>query len=188
MKQAWQQIMGELRSQLLAGKLTAYVRDVFPFGPVRPIPPDAWRSLRITNLRSGRAKGPGVELTGIRIAPGSPPQSRLTEDRPEAEPSSIQDDGQAHETTFTANKDYTVVCIGPAEFHFGDMQAAVVRELHRASLTPEPWCSGKVLLHQAGSDSGNVGDLFRRHRNPSWRDLIEYRHNGKYRLSVGASQ
>ena len=85
MKQAWQQIVGELRSQLLAGKLTAYVRDVFPFGPVRPIPPDAWRTLRITNFRSGRATGPGVELTGIRIAPGPPQQCRLTRDLAEAD-------------------------------------------------------------------------------------------------------
>lgn len=184
MRQAWQRILGELRAQLQAGKLTAYAREVFPFGSVRPIPPDAWNSLRITNIRPGRAKGPGIELTGLCISLGAPPQSRLTEHRPEDESSSVQDEGQAHENKFSANEDYSVVCIGTAEFHFGDLQAAVIRELHRASLTTEPWCSGKALLHGAGAHSNNVGDLFRRHINPSWRVLIEYRHNGKYRLSV----
>ena len=183
MKQAWQQIMGELRSQLLAGKLTAYVRDVFPFGPVRPIPPDAWRSLRITD-RSGRAKGPGVELTGIRIAPGPPQQCHLTRDIAADLPQSTGN-RQPHETMFTANKDYTFVCIGTAQFRFVGLQAAVVRQLHEASLTDNPWRHGKVLLHQASAATRSIGDLFRRHRNPSWRLLIDDR-RGMYRLRVQA--
>jgi hypothetical protein len=188
MRLAWQRILGEFGSQLQAGKLRAYVREAFPFGPVVPIPSDAWKSLRITNISSGRAKGGGVELIGIRIAPGAPSFSRPIEDRPEAQLSSVQDEGQAHETMFTANEDYTFVRIGTAEFHFGDLQAAIIRELHLASRTAEPWCRGKELLDAARSNSNNVGDLFRRHLNPSWRVLIEYRHNGKYRLAVAPPQ
>jgi len=51
-------------------------------------------------------------------------------------------------------------------------------------MTPEPWRSGKVLLHEAGSGSHSIGDLFRRHTDPSWQLLIEYRYNGKYRLRL----
>ncbi|MFD1985676.1 hypothetical protein ACFSOZ_24825 [Mesorhizobium newzealandense] len=182
MKRAWQQIMGEFRAQLLAGKLTAYAREIFPFGSVKAIPPDAWNSLRITKIRSGRVRGPGVELTGLCVSLG--PQSSPTEERPEAESSPAEDGDQACETMFTANKDYSVVRIGKAEFHLGPMAAAVIRELHSASLTAEPWCSGKELLYKARSKSNNVGDLFRRHIHPSWRLLIEYRHHGKYRLAV----
>lgn len=185
MKQAWQQVMAELRSQLLAGTLTAYVREAFPFGPVRPIPPDAWRSLRITSLRSGRAKGPGGELTGIRIASGSPGRFGPVEDTPPPD-SSLSADTPAHGASrappFSHNHDFTVVRLGDDEFHFGFIQAAVVEELHKASLTADPWRSGKVLLYQAHSQSRSLSDIFRRHTDPSWRLLIEYHHNGNYRL------
>lgn len=186
MRQAWERILGELRSQLQAGKLTAYVRETFPFGVVRPIPTDAWKSLRITDISSGRAKGGGVELTGIRIAPGAPPLSPVTEeDRPEAQSSSVQGDGEPRGTIVTANEDYTVVCIGTTEFRFVGLQAAVVRQLHQASLTDNPWRNGKILLHRAGAATRSIGDLFRRHTEPSWRLLIDDR-RGMYRLRVQA--
>lgn len=185
LKQAWQRILLELRSQLLAGKLTAYVREAFPFGPVRLIPPDAWKSLQIANFRSGCVKGPGVELTGVRIAAGPPCQSGPAQDTPQSNASLSAGTPASSETPapgFSHNDDFTVVRLGSAEFHFGFIQAAVVKELHKASQTPDPWRSGKVLLHQAGSESRSLSDIFRRHTDPSWQLLIEYRHNGKYRL------
>lgn len=185
LKQAWQRILLELTSQLLAGELTAYVRESFPFGPVRLIPPDAWKILQITNSRSGCVKGPGVELTGVRIAARPPRQSGPAKDTPQSDTSPSADAPARSETPapgFSHKDDFTVVWLGSAEFHFGVIQAAVVKELHEASLTPDPWRSGKLLLHQARSESRSLSDIFRRHTDPSWRLLIEYRHNGKYRL------
>ncbi|MEP9400126.1 hypothetical protein [Mesorhizobium sp. KR2-14] len=187
LKQARQRILDELRSQLLSGKLTAYVRESFPFGPVRPIPPDAWKTLRFTDLRSGRVKGPGLELTGVRIAAGPPCQSGPAKETPQSDTSSSADTPARSETPaprFSHNHNFTVVRLGDDEFHFGDIQAAVVKELHAASLTPDPWCSGKALLHGARSKSRSLSDIFHRKTDPSWTRLIEYRHHGKYRLRL----
>lgn len=182
---AWQRILAEFGSQLQTGKLTAYVREAFPFGPVVPIPPDAWRCLRITDMRSGRAKGGGVDLTGIRIAPGPPLLSHFGENRLETEFSSAK--GQTWKTEFTANEDYTLVCIGTVEFRFVGLQTAIVRELHQASRTDDAWRHGKFLLHHVGASTRSIGDLFRRHREPSWRILIED-NRGMYRLRLQAQR
>ena len=177
-KQAWQNIVRHLRSQLQAGELTAYVREVFPFGPVRPIPPDAWRSLTIADLRSGRVKGHGTDLTGVRIDRDPPlPRKPATTQLPAQLAAAT-----AAAPSFSASADFGIVQFGELQFQFGIFQALIVRQLHEASLTGEPWQPGKVLLHEAGANTRSIGDLFRRQTEPHWRRLIDYRHNGQYRL------
>jgi hypothetical protein len=64
------------------------------------------------------------------------------------------------------------------------MQAAVVKQLHEASLGSSPWVSGKVLLERADSGSSALADLFKSQVDPPWRELIESDSKGRYRLRL----
>jgi hypothetical protein len=65
-------------AMLRAGRLVAWAREGSPLAPLRPIPPDAWTSLRLVHVAEGRAQGPGVKLFGIHVAPAPalPPAAR----------------------------------------------------------------------------------------------------------------
>jgi hypothetical protein len=56
---------------LRAGRLVAWAREGSPVAPLRPIPPDAWTSLRLVHVEEGRAQGAGVKLFGIHVAPAA---------------------------------------------------------------------------------------------------------------------
>jgi hypothetical protein len=60
----------------------------------------------------------------------------------------------------------------------------LVRLLHEASLTSDPWRNGKKLLEDAGYESLFIGDVFKRHSD--WRELIESNRRGLYRLNLTA--
>jgi len=77
---------------------------------------------------------------------------------------------------------YQHLVIGGRNISFGPYQAKVVAALDEASDTPNPWRSGKELLQAAGSDSRNIGELFR--SKSGWRDLIESDGRGYYRLKI----
>lgn len=72
------------------------------------------------------------------------------------------------------------------DYVFGDIQSSILRQLHEAAMTGEPWCSGKRLLAHAGSQSFTLSNIFK--RNPVWREIIlsdgrgAYRMNGKFML------
>lgn len=66
------------------------------------------------------------------------------------------------------------------EWHFSDMQAALIRALYDASLTESPWLNGKQTLHLIGAQTFRVKDLFKHQSN--WRDLVESNGKGYYRL------
>ena len=68
-----------------------------------------------------------------------------------------------------------------SEYQFGDIQAAVLQKLYEASQRGELWINGKRLLAQAGSQSLNVSNVFKRNR--IWRKLITSDGRGRYRLS-----
>jgi hypothetical protein len=70
-------------------------------------------------------------------------------------------------------------------FHLGPIQAKIVKQLHKAALTNEPWRSGTLLLEGAGSTSIKLADVFKSKRH--WRRLIESDRRGKYRLRLPAS-
>ncbi len=62
------------------------------------------------------------------------------------------------------------------------MQAGVVRRLHEAFLAGEPWCHNGELT-KAGKGH-RIVDVFKRQKDPHWRDLIVYAGNGNWRLNL----
>ena len=77
---------------------------------------------------------------------------------------------------------YREVQLNGEIFHFGPIQAEVIRVLHGAYLAGEPWQSGKAILTAAGSKSMKMIDVFK--SQPNWRRLIVSDHRGCYRLAV----
>lgn len=82
---------------------------------------------------------------------------------------------------FTVVGDYKEVIVNGRSFHLGSCQAKVVRLLHAAAKTKDPWRHGKVVLADAGSLSTRMADLFKSQRH--WRELIESDRRGHYRLA-----
>jgi hypothetical protein len=82
----------------------------------------------------------------------------------------------------TASQDYRRVCLGDKVYYFGPIQAKVMRALHVAAMSGDPWCSGKALLAAAGAKSRKMADLFK--SKPDGCDLIESNGRGQYRLAL----
>jgi hypothetical protein len=85
-------------------------------------------------------------------------------------------------SVFRHVNDYGEVRVAGRVFNLGHVQSRVVKQLHRAAITGDPWCSGKALLAGAGSSSTRVADLFKSQRD--WRQLIESDRRGNYRLRL----
>jgi hypothetical protein len=66
--------------------------------------------------------------------------------------------------------DYKEVIVAGRSFHLGACQAEVVRLLHEAAKTEEPWRYGKAVLAAAGSSCTRMADLFKSQQH--WRELI----------------
>ena len=96
----------------------------------------------------------------------------------EQRPAPPQVNGQA----FRVVGDYKEVIISGRVFHLGPCQAEVVRLLHEAARTAEPWRHGKAVLAAAGSSSTRMADLFKSQRH--WRELITSDGRGHYRLAI----
>ena len=99
--------------------------------------------------------------------------------------------GEAEQQTlspaaFKHSADYYEVILADQTYSFGPSQAGVVRKLHQAFLSGEPWCRGTDLL--AGTDSGRMVDLFKRKKDPSWRALIMSDGKGKWRLNIDPAE
>jgi len=88
--------------------------------------------------------------------------------------------------TFKHSADYYEVTLAGQTYTFGPSQAGVVRKLHQAFLSGEPWSRGTDLL--AGTDSGRMVDLFKRKKDPSWRALIMSDGRGKWRLNIDPAE
>jgi hypothetical protein len=84
--------------------------------------------------------------------------------------------------TFKVVGDYKQVIIAGRLFHLGTCQAEVVRLLHEAAKTEEPWRYGKAVLAAAGSSCTRMADLFKSQRH--WRELIASDGRGHYRLNI----
>lgn len=82
----------------------------------------------------------------------------------------------------TLDASYRRVVMRGEEFSLSDLQAAVVRTLHEASRTPDPWCVSKQIVKDAGSEQNKIVDLFR--DKPRWHSLIEVRRDGRCRLNL----
>jgi hypothetical protein len=72
------------------------------------------------------------------------------------------------------------VMLRGVEFRLGPIRREVVRKLHEASRTDQPWVSGKLLLPDPTS---RMVDTFKSLK-PSWRLLIESDRRGNYRLNL----
>lgn len=83
---------------------------------------------------------------------------------------------------FSYRNHYTDVKIMGERHKLGPVQANIVRELHQASNSLNPWLYGKTLLDRAGSKSIRLSGIFNHHKN--WRDIICSDGRGRYRLNV----
>ncbi len=83
---------------------------------------------------------------------------------------------------FVQRSNYAEVFFNGERFLFGTFQARVVRQLHEAAGTADPWRTGKLLLVNAGSGSDRMVDLFK--SKPTWRSLIASDGRGSYRLNL----
>ena len=83
---------------------------------------------------------------------------------------------------FEHSGDYRDVRIGSLELTLGTVQANVVRALHAAALSDQPWCAGKALLRDAGATSMRMRDAFKSQKE--WPRLIESDNRGRYRLRL----
>lgn len=88
--------------------------------------------------------------------------------------------------TFQHRADYYEVTLSGKTYTFGPAQAGVVRKLHEAFLAGEPWCLKGYLTEQTGGQ--RLVDLFKRKKDPSWRDLIVSDGRGKWRLNIDPSE
>lgn len=79
-------------------------------------------------------------------------------------------------------RDYRFVQLGELSLTLGQVQARIVRQLHKAGRAGDGWCSGKAVLADAGSASKRMQDVFK--SQPRWRELIESDRHGHYRLRL----
>ena len=83
---------------------------------------------------------------------------------------------------FIHREDYAEVVLNGEIFRLGPLQASVVRELHAAMQTANPWRSGKELLADSKAHKLRIVDVFK--AKPNWRTLIASDGRGYYRLNL----
>lgn len=86
------------------------------------------------------------------------------------------------EGRFLQRNNYAEVVLNGEVFRLGLLQASIVRELHRASQSDNPWRHGKELLTNSNAQTLRMVDLFKTKRN--WRTLIASDGRGYYRLNL----
>lgn len=79
------------------------------------------------------------------------------------------------------SNDCDIICIGKNFYSFGPIQAKIIRELHKAAQTNNPWLLGKNLLIDSGARTQHLKDLFKSH---PILPRIKYRAKGYYSLSL----
>jgi hypothetical protein len=85
-------------------------------------------------------------------------------------------------SSFIHSDDYQTILIHGKRFRFGMIQAAIIRQLHEASKTNQPWVHGKILLDKAGSQCQQLKNIFK--AKAGWRECIESDGRGYYRLNL----
>lgn len=87
-----------------------------------------------------------------------------------------------NEPRFIVSKDYRYIKLDGIEYHFGDVQARVIAQLHDAAQSHTQWVHSKTLLYESGSNAVCLRDLFKSNKN--WVDVILSNKRGYYRLNV----
>ncbi|SDB59045.1 hypothetical protein [Bauldia litoralis] len=80
---------------------------------------------------------------------------------------------------FAHDARYRKVSVREERYALGEKQSRIIKVLHEASQTNDPWRDGRSLLDAAGSESTNLMDLFKNKR-----DLIVSDGTGLYRLKL----
>ena len=83
---------------------------------------------------------------------------------------------------FVHRDDYSEVVLSGELFRLGPLQASVLRQLHEASQSGNPWRPGKELLSNSSASTMRIVDLFKVKKN--WRTLIVSDGRGNYRLNL----
>lgn len=76
--------------------------------------------------------------------------------------------------------DFRNVVVDGESHTFGTIQASVLHQLYLASKQGKGWLVGKRLLHDVGSESFSLSNVFK--HKPIWKRLIESDGRGRYRL------
>ena len=74
--------------------------------------------------------------------------------------------------------DFKMIKHSGKEYRLGDIQARILRQLFESAKDGHPWQNGKKLLQNAGSQSYNLSNVFK--RNPIWKELIISDGRGSY--------
>lgn len=88
----------------------------------------------------------------------------------------------AEDCSFLQRNNYAEVVLNGEVFRLGLLQASIVRALHQASRSDNPWRHGKELLASSNAQTMRMVDLFKTKRN--WRTLIVSDGRGYYRLNL----
>jgi hypothetical protein len=170
------------------------------YGPQPVVSSDLWPVFRTGGGRITRLK-PSAPDRYMDLAEGVEPilvtlpdllVTRLERDRFEAahglgtrEPADGapgEASGRAAEPGFIHRNGYSEVVLNGQIFRLGLLQASIVRQLHEASQTDNPWRHGKELLANSSAQTVRLVDLFK--TKPNWRTLIASDGRGYYRLNL----
>ena len=83
---------------------------------------------------------------------------------------------------FSHDISYQHVTCGGRRYRFGKIQARIIRQLHQASMTSQPWCKGSELIEKSQSRCYRLVDVFKSQQH--WRELIESDGRGSYKLAI----
>lgn len=83
---------------------------------------------------------------------------------------------------YLISKDYRYIKLDGEEYHFGDVQARIIEQLHDAVGSYTPWVHGKTLIYSSGSNSTRLRDVFKNSRG--WNKVILSDKRGYYRLNI----
>ena len=87
---------------------------------------------------------------------------------------------------FVPSPDYHHIVVDGTEYHFGDVQARILEQLHDAAQSRTEWVHGKTLLHVANSRALRLRDVFKSKSN--WQEIIESNGRGSYRLKIAGAK
>jgi len=169
-----EEFIGKLKAGILLA--SGFAVPITPTSHRQQINPELWNVLE-PNFEDSSAKGGGLEIVNIRVALAE--TLATTDGVAAADPVE-----NATAEVFFNSPNYEKVSLRGHNFVLHGYQCQIIRLLHEASRTPLPDVSGKELLETVGSSGNSIGDLFRRHKNPSWRELIAQPRRGYYRLNL----
>ena len=90
--------------------------------------------------------------------------------------------GTADGAAFRHDPTYEHVWIGDREFSLTSLQGRIVRELHQAAVSGQPWMKIAQLHDAVAFEAHALHQVFK--RMPSWRELIRSDRRGNYRLNL----